>query len=83
MNNPMFALKGPKMADGEKKYATNFPLEHAQKDVRFAQALASEKGIDVTTSSAAHGTFKNSIQMLPMVAFKTQKRTNMVICLSN
>lgn len=51
----MFALKGPKMKHGEKGYATNFPLEHAQKDVRFAQALGDEHGISMSVSSAANG----------------------------
>lgn len=56
MNNPMFALKGPKMKDGAKGYDTNFPLEHAQKDVRFAQALGDDLGISMSVSSAANGT---------------------------
>lgn len=51
----MFALKGPKMKTGEKGYDTNFPLEHAQKDVRFAQALGDELGISISVSSAANG----------------------------
>lgn len=55
MNNPMFALKGPKMKRGVKGYDTNFPLEHAQKDVRFAQLLGDEKGISMGVSSAANG----------------------------
>lgn len=55
MNNPMFALKGPKMQHGEKGYATNFPLEHAQKDVRFAQALGDEQGVPLSVASAANG----------------------------
>lgn len=56
MNNPMFGLKGPKMKHGAKGYETNFPLEHAQKDVRFAQALGDEHGISMSVSSAANGT---------------------------
>ena len=51
----MFALKGPKMKHGVKSYDTNFPLEHAQKDIRFAQMLADEKGINMGVSSAANG----------------------------
>lgn len=61
MNNPMFALKGPMMKSGEKRYDTNFPLEHAQKDVRFAQALGDEHGISMAVSSAANGTSFPSI----------------------
>lgn len=56
MSNPMFALKGPKMKHGVKGYETNFPLEHAQKDIRFAQLLGDELGISMGVSSAANGT---------------------------
>lgn len=52
----MFGLKGPKMGNKVKDYATNFPLEHAQKDVRFAQALGDDHGISMSVSSAANGT---------------------------
>ncbi|CAN8076453.1 unnamed protein product [Agarophyton chilense] len=58
MNNPMYALKGPKMKYGAKGYETNFPLEHAQKDVRFAQALADEHGISMSVSGAANEWYK-------------------------
>ena len=34
---PMFALKGPSMA--QRKYAVAFPLKHQQKDMRLALAL--------------------------------------------
>lgn len=51
----MFSLKGPKMKYGEKGYDTNFPLEHAQKDVRFAQALGDDHGISMSVNSAANG----------------------------
>ena len=37
MASPMIALKGPLM--DKKDYTTNFPLKHAQKDMRFALAL--------------------------------------------
>lgn len=37
MASPMIALKGPLM--NKKDYAANFPLKHAQKDMRFALAL--------------------------------------------
>lgn len=57
MNNPMFSLKGPKMKHGAKGYQTNFALEHAQKDVRFAQALGDDHGISMSVSSAANGMF--------------------------
>lgn len=53
----MYALKGPKMKYGVKGYETNFPLEHAQKDVRFAQALADDHGISMSVSGAANGMY--------------------------
>lgn len=52
----MFALKGPKMKHGANGYDTNFPLEHAQKDVRFAQALGDDNGLSLSVNSAGHGT---------------------------
>lgn len=55
MNNPMFALKGPKMKHGAKGYATNFPLEHALKDSRFGQALGDDQGISMAVNAAANG----------------------------
>lgn len=58
MNNPMFALKGPKMKQGAKGYETNFPLEHAQKDIRFAQLLGDDHGISMSVSSAANEWYK-------------------------
>lgn len=48
------------MQNGAKGYeATNFPLEHAQKDMRFAQLLADEQGISMGVSSAANGGFND------------------------
>lgn len=55
MSNPMFALKGPKMKHGVKGYEASFALEHAQKDIRFAQLLGDEHGISMSVSSAANG----------------------------
>lgn len=40
MASPMVALKGPLM--NKKDYATNFPLKHAQKDMRFALGLGDQ-----------------------------------------
>lgn len=37
MASPMIALKGPLM--NKKDYSSNFPLKHAQKDMRFALGL--------------------------------------------
>lgn len=38
MASPMVALKAPLME--KKDYSPNFPLKHAQKDMRFALGLA-------------------------------------------
>lgn len=40
MANPMFALKAPLMH--KKNFAPNFPLKHAQKDMRFALGLGDQ-----------------------------------------
>eukprot|EP00179_Madagascaria_erythrocladioides_P010022 CAMPEP_0198325946 /NCGR_PEP_ID=MMETSP1450-20131203/13575_1 /TAXON_ID=753684 ORGANISM="Madagascaria erythrocladiodes, Strain CCMP3234" /NCGR_SAMPLE_ID=MMETSP1450 /ASSEMBLY_ACC=CAM_ASM_001115 /LENGTH=371 /DNA_ID=CAMNT_0044029877 /DNA_START=134 /DNA_END=1249 /DNA_ORIENTATION=- len=58
MNNPMFNLKGPKMKQGVRDYAPHFPLEHAQKDMRFAGMLAEELQISMPVAAAANETFK-------------------------
>lgn len=52
------------MKYGVKEYDTNFPLEHAQKDVRFAQALADDNGISMSVSGAANGMY----QMLSIIS---------------
>ena len=57
MNDPMFSLKGPKMKSGEKGYDTNFALEHALKDARFAQALGDHHGISMSVNTSATGKF--------------------------
>ncbi|KAK1861219.1 hypothetical protein I4F81_003803 [Pyropia yezoensis] len=57
MANPMFALKGPKMAVGERAYAANFPLEHAQKDLRFTLALAEEATVPMPVAAATNALF--------------------------
>lgn len=57
MANPMFALKGPKMAAGEKAYAANFPLEHAQKDLRFTLALAEEATVPMPVAAATNALY--------------------------
>lgn len=52
----MFKLKGPGMSATQRKYPTNFPLEHALKDMRFAQGLGEAHGVDMSVSKAATGT---------------------------
>ncbi|GAB0494409.1 hypothetical protein MMPV_005702 [Pyropia vietnamensis] len=57
MANPMFALKGPKMVTAEKAYAPNFPLEHAQKDLRFTLALAEEATVPMPVAAATNALY--------------------------
>lgn len=59
MSNPMFRLKGPLMSD--KKYPTNFPLKHQQKDMRLALALSEQVGLDLSTSAAANEEYKKAM----------------------
>ncbi len=49
----MFNVKGPGMKAESKNYSVNFPLEHAHKDMIFAQSLGSEQGVDMSVSAAA------------------------------
>mmetsp|Transcript_14707 Transcript_14707/g.24389 ORF Transcript_14707/g.24389 Transcript_14707/m.24389 type:complete len:293 (-) Transcript_14707:1744-2622(-) len=49
---PMYQLKGPKMASRE--YAPNFPLKHAQKDMRLALEMGKELGLSLPTTKAAN-----------------------------
>ena len=58
MANPMFKLKGPNMINDT--YSTQFPLKHAQKDVRFALSLGDQLGVSLPTSAAANELFKRA-----------------------
>ncbi|KAK9806870.1 hypothetical protein WJX72_005566 [[Myrmecia] bisecta] len=49
---PMFALKGPAMA--QRKYATAFPLKHQQKDLRLALELGQEVQQPLPVAAAAN-----------------------------
>lgn len=51
----MFALKGPKMAAEQRNYTTNFPLEHALKDMQFAQQLGDMNGVNMPVAASATG----------------------------
>ena len=56
MANGLIKLKGPPMINHA--YPAHFPLKHAQKDMRFALALASDLGISLPVSVAADEQFK-------------------------
>ncbi len=55
MANGLFKLKGPKMLAGD--HAPNFPLKHAQKDMRFALALGDQVGTALPLAAAANASF--------------------------
>lgn len=55
------------MKEGAKGYDTNFPLEHAQKDVTFALALGDNHGINMGIGGAAKG--KSNSNLCNVTAF--------------
>mmetsp|Transcript_91895 Transcript_91895/g.259575 ORF Transcript_91895/g.259575 Transcript_91895/m.259575 type:complete len:295 (-) Transcript_91895:104-988(-) len=59
MANPMFKLKGPKMLASD--HAPNFPLQHAEKDVRLAVAMGSAAGLELPVASTADETMKRAM----------------------
>lgn len=56
MNSMMTQAKGPCME--KREYPPAFPLKHAQKDMRFAVALADEVGLAVPVAAASNEQFK-------------------------
>ena len=52
IGNPMFNGKGPNMLKGE--FAPNFPLKHAQKDMRFAIDMAKQLDVKLPTAEVAN-----------------------------
>eukprot|EP01038_Epipyxis_sp_PR26KG_P014445 gene14445-19384_t len=61
MSNPMFRLKGPNIL--KDAYDPHFPLKHAQKDMRLALELAEQKGLQLTTSTAANEVYVKAINV--------------------
>lgn len=55
IDNPMFRLKGPQMA--QKNFPTAFPLKHMQKDMRLALQLGDELGQSLFTAGAANNLY--------------------------
>merc|ERR1719201_2459068 len=55
MSNGMFRLKGPKMLKGD--HAPNFPLKHAQKDMRFALGLGDQVSTPLPLAAAANAAY--------------------------
>lgn len=55
IDNPMFRLKGPLMADG--LFPTAFPLKHMQKDMRLAMEMGDSAAQPLFTSGAANNSY--------------------------
>ncbi|SHO47801.1 NAD(P)-dependent oxidoreductase [Desulfopila aestuarii] len=55
INNPMFQLKGPLMAEGN--FNPAFPLKHMQKDMRLALLMGDQHGQPLHTAAAANNAF--------------------------
>jgi 3-hydroxyisobutyrate dehydrogenase-like beta-hydroxyacid dehydrogenase len=55
INNPMFQLKGPLMADGS--FNPAFPLKHMQKDMRLALLMGDQHSQPLSTAAAANNSF--------------------------
>ena len=55
MSNGLFKLKGPKMLKGD--HAPNFPLKHAQKDMRFALQLGDQVSTPLPLAAAANAAY--------------------------
>lgn len=55
LNCPIVKAKAPNMING--KYDANFPLEHQKKDLRLANELAKENGLDLPVTSKSFDIF--------------------------
>lgn len=55
IDNPMFRLKGPLMA--QNNFPTAFPLKHMQKDLRLALEMAEQYGQPLFTAGAANNLY--------------------------
>lgn len=60
INNPMFQLKGPLMAEGN--FRTAFPLKHMQKDMRLALELGKTLNQPLSTVSAANDLYLKALE---------------------
>lgn len=61
INNPMFNLKGPLMANSN--FATAFPLKHMQKDLRLATLMGDALHQTLPTAQAANASFIKAMDM--------------------
>lgn len=60
MASPMLKLKGPRMA--WRSHAPNFPLKHAQKDMKFALQEAEALKARAPVSSAANRLYEQALE---------------------
>ena len=61
MASGLVTLKGAAMV--KREYPANFPLEHAQKDMRFAVGLGDELGMDLPVAAASNELYKRARSM--------------------
>ena len=61
MANPLFKLKGPGVV-GRSHANTQFPLKHAQKDMRFALGLGAQTGQPLPVAAAASATMEAAME---------------------
>ena len=60
MANPMFKGKGANIIKGS--YDANFPLKHAQKDMKLALALATQLSVDMPVTCASNGQYEKVLE---------------------
>jgi len=58
MNSPLIALKGTAMI--KREYPPQFPLEHCQKDMRFALQLGDTLGLGMPVAAASNELYKRA-----------------------
>jgi len=58
MASPMIGMKGPAML--KRAYEPQFPLKHAQKDMRFAVGLADDVGLGLPLAAASNEQYKRA-----------------------
>ena len=61
MASGLVTLKGGAMV--KREYPPNFPLEHAQKDMRFAVALGDELAVGLPVAAASNELYKRARAM--------------------
>ena len=60
MAAPLFAAKGPAIIN--ENFAVNFPLKHAQKDMRLALSLGDQVGCSMPVAAASNAQFEKMLE---------------------